>query len=111
MNCKYEVPGGTLQKDLFKEQFDALEFKINDFETLILELTHSNLGLALHLLLRLRGGESIQDLVQDVSNTDSRVMSLNLDSHKQYFPYMPMPIVSVPLANPTLFHGSGSSEP
>jgi hypothetical protein len=125
LECEYEVSEGTSQKNRFKQKFDALEFKLNDLETLIAELTNSNEELALHLLVRLRAGEPIRDIVQSVSDTDfSRDTSMISDaqSQQQSLSFAPMhqdllfnnlepaQFFGGPLIDPTLLNASGSSE-
>jgi hypothetical protein len=50
-----------------KQKYEALEHKYSDLEALITELRYSDEDLALSLLVRLRAGEPVQDILQAVS--------------------------------------------
>jgi hypothetical protein len=67
MVCEFDVLEGTSQKDRVKQKYEALEHKYNDLDALIAELRHSDEELALSLLVRLRAGEHVQDILQSVS--------------------------------------------
>lgn len=50
-----------------KQKYEALEHKYSNLEALIEELKYSDEDLALSLLVRLRAGEPVQDILQAVS--------------------------------------------
>jgi hypothetical protein len=93
--CEYQVPEGiwnfstrkrfltekgTSQKDRIKHKFDEMETRFGDLEALVSRLTHSDEDLALNMLIRLRAGESIPDILQSLSPAALDVLDA-LDSH------------------------------
>jgi hypothetical protein len=109
--CSYDVSEGIPQRNRFKQKYQALESKLNDSESLISKLTHSNEEAAQYLLVRLRAGEPIEDLVQSVSETDSSIAaSTSPETCNVPFPYVPVELLGGPLINPMLVNGSGSIE-
>jgi hypothetical protein len=66
--CKYDVTEGTSQKDRIKQKYDALESKYESLEALVSELTFSSDDVSLDLLVRLRAGEPIEDILQSLSS-------------------------------------------